>query len=194
MGRVGSWTPHARQSSEISARSLCRSLPKSWRMRWRTTRCTRTMTITTRTRSTSNWALSKGKPTCRNELFPALYRSADDLSLKSQQQFFGALPGPSRHARGCSDPLDCQHPHWSVAAAQLLALLGALGCSIYLFAMRPDRFWYAGRAARVHRKPLPGAMSAELSRSQGDDASTRNDFRQTLKQIVEQITGRCASR
>jgi SMODS and SLOG-associating 2TM effector domain 3/SMODS and SLOG-associating 2TM effector domain 1 len=123
--------------------------------------------------------------------FPALYRSADDLSLESQRHFFGAL---------------CVHlvtlviaailsiagtPHWSVAVAQLLALLGALGCSIYLFTVRPDKFWYAGRAVAESIKTITWRYVCKAEPFQGDDTSAHRDFRQTLKQIVEQNRDVC---
>ena len=72
--------------------------------------------------------------------FPALYRSADALSLKSQQHFFRALRAHLVVLVVAVILSIINIPHWSIAAFQLLALLVALGCSIYLFAKRPDRF------------------------------------------------------
>ncbi|GLI21190.1 hypothetical protein XFLAVUS301_08640 [Xanthobacter flavus] len=84
-------------------------------------------------------------------------------------------------------------PHWSIAAAQLFVLLCALGCSIYLFAMRPDRFWYAGRAVAESIKTITWRYVCRAEPFQGDDAVARNDFSQTLKQIVEQNREVCQS-
>ena len=78
--------------------------------------------------------------------FPSLYRSADDLSLKSQKHFFQALRIHLVLLVIAATLSIISIPHWLVALAQLLALLGALGCSIYLFSVRPDRMWYSGRA------------------------------------------------
>ncbi len=125
--------------------------------------------------------------------FPALYRSADDLSLKSQKHFFRALRVHLVTLVVAAILSIVSIPHWSVAAAQLLALLGALGCSIYLFAMRPDRFWYAGRAVAESIKTITWRYVCRAEPFQGDDASARNDFRQTLKQIVEQNREVCQS-
>jgi len=125
--------------------------------------------------------------------FPALYRSADDLSLKSQQNFLNALRVHLVTLVVAAILSIVSIPHWSVAAAQLLALLGALGCSIYLFSMRPDRFWYAGRAVAESIKTVTWRYVCRAEPFQGDDANARNDFRQTLKQIVEQNREVCQS-
>jgi len=84
-------------------------------------------------------------------------------------------------------------PHWSVAVAQLLALLCALGCSIYLFAIRPDRFWYAGRAVAESIKTITWRYVCRAEPFDRDDENARNEFRQTLKQIVEQNREVCQS-
>lgn len=125
--------------------------------------------------------------------FPALYRSADDLSLKSQQHLFRALRIHLITLVVAAVFSIVSIPHWSVAASQLLALLGALGCSIYLFAMRPDRLWYAGRAVAESIKTITWRYVCRAEPFQGDDASARNDFRQKLKQIVEQNREVCQS-
>ncbi len=118
--------------------------------------------------------------------FPALYRSADDLSLKSQRHFFRALRAHLVTLVVAAIFSIISIPHWSVAAAQLLALLCALGCSIYLFAMRPDRIWYAGRAVAESIKTITWRYVCQAEPFQGDNITARNDFQQTLKQIVEQ--------
>ncbi len=125
--------------------------------------------------------------------FPALYRSADDLSLTSQRHFFRALKAHLITLVVAAVLSIVSIPHWSVAALQLLALLGALGFSIYLFAMRPDRFWYAGRAVAESIKTITWRYVCRAEPFQGDDATARSDFRQTLKQIVEQNKEVCQS-
>ena len=69
----------------------------------------------------------------REQDFPSLYRSADDLSLKSQQHFFRALRIHLITLVVAAILSVISISHWSIAAAQFLALLGALSCSIYLF-------------------------------------------------------------
>lgn len=118
--------------------------------------------------------------------FPALYRSADDLSLKSQQQFFRALRIHLVLLVAAAILSIASIPHWSIAAAQLLALLGALSCSIYLFSIRPDRLWYSGRAVAESIKTITWRYVCRAEPFQGDDTIAREAFHQTLKQIIEQ--------
>ncbi|MDN8003127.1 DUF4231 domain-containing protein [Burkholderia multivorans] len=125
--------------------------------------------------------------------FPALYRSADDLSLKSQRHFFRALRLHLITLVVAAILSIVSIPHWSVAALQLLALLSALGCSIYLFAVRPDRLWYAGRAVAESIKTITWRYVCRAEPFDGDDVNARNDFGHTLKQIVEQNRDVCQS-
>jgi hypothetical protein len=118
--------------------------------------------------------------------FPALYRSADELSLESQRHFFNAL---RLHLALliCAAILSMVNlPHWSVAALQLLALLGALSCSVYLFSKRPDRYWYAGRAVAESIKTITWRYVTRAEPFQSDDALARSYFQQRLKAIVAQ--------
>lgn len=118
--------------------------------------------------------------------FPALYRSADELSLESQRHFFNAL---RLHLAllVCAAVLSIvDFPHWSVAALQLLALLGALSCSVYLFSKRPDRYWYAGRAVAESIKTITWRYVTRAEPFQSDDALATNDFQQRLRAIVSQ--------
>lgn len=125
--------------------------------------------------------------------FPALYRSADDLSLKSQQHFFRALRIHLVLLVTAATLSAASMPHWSIAAAQLLALLGALGCSIYLFAIRPDRLWYSGRAVAESIKTITWRYVCRAEPFQGDDAIAQKGFHQTLKQVIEQNREVCQS-
>lgn len=118
--------------------------------------------------------------------FPALYRSADELSLESQTHFFRALKLHLILLILAAALSIASIPHWSIAALQLFALLGALSCSIYLFSMRPDRLWYAGRAVAESIKTITWRYVCRSEPFQSDDPISRRDFHQTLKQIVEQ--------
>ncbi len=125
--------------------------------------------------------------------FPALYRSADDLSLSSQQHFFTALRVHLATLVIAAILSIVSIPHWSVAVLQLLALLGALGCSIYLFSVRPDRLWYAGRSVAESIKTITWRYVCRAEPFQGDDVTARHEFGQTLRQIVEQNREVCQS-
>lgn len=125
--------------------------------------------------------------------FPALYRSADGLSLDTQTHFFRALKVHLAMLVVAAILSIISIPHWWVAALQLIALLGALGCSIYLFSVRPDRFWYAGRAVAESIKTITWRYVCRAEPFQGDDTSARNDFSQTLRAIVEQNREVCQS-
>lgn len=129
----------------------------------------------------------------REQDFPALYRSADKLSLCSQKHFFIALLVHLVTLVIAAILSIVSIAHWSIAATQLVALLGALGCSIYLFSMRPDRYWYAARAVAESIKTITWRYVCRADPFQGDDATARNDFRQTLKQIIEQNREVCQS-
>lgn len=118
--------------------------------------------------------------------FPALYRSANELSLASQAHFFRALRVHLVTLVIAAILSIISVSHWSIGALQLIALLGALGCSIYLFAMRPDRLWYAGRAVAESIKTITWRYVCRAEPFQNDDAGARNDFHQKLKAIIEQ--------
>lgn len=118
--------------------------------------------------------------------FPALYRSADDLSLESQRHFFSALKLHLALLIAAAILSIISIPHWSVAVLQLLTLLGALFCSIYLFSKRPDRYWYAGRAVAESIKTVTWRYVTRAEPFQGEDALARSDFQQRLKAIVDQ--------
>jgi hypothetical protein len=118
--------------------------------------------------------------------FPALYRSANDLSLKSQRHFFQALSIHLTMLVIAAILSIVSIQHWSVATSQLLALLAALGCSIYLFAMRPDRLWYSGRAVAESVKTITWRYMCRAEPFDGNDDQARSDFRLKLKAIVGQ--------
>lgn len=122
----------------------------------------------------------------REEDFPALYRSADDLSFESQTQFFRALKLHLILLVFAAILSVTSISHWAIAVLQLLALLGALSCSIYLFGRRPDRYWYAGRAVAESIKTITWRYVCRAEPFQGSDPKARTDFQQKLKAIVDQ--------
>lgn len=118
--------------------------------------------------------------------FPSLYRSANDLSLTAQRHFFRALKLHLVLLVVAAILSIVNIPHWSTAVSQLLALLGSLSCSIYLFSLRPDRLWYAARAVAESVKTITWRYVCRAEPFHGDDTSAKNDFQQKLKAVVEQ--------
>jgi hypothetical protein len=122
----------------------------------------------------------------RDEDFPALYRSADELSLKSQRHFFGALKLHLALLVLAAALSIVSLPHWAVAALQAVVLLGALACSVYLFSKRPERHWYGGRAVAESIKTLTWRYVSRAEPFQTDDATARRDFQIKLREVVDQ--------
>lgn len=123
--------------------------------------------------------------------FPALYQSANELSLTSQTHFFRALRVHLVTLVLAAALSIVSIPHWSIAALQLIALLVALGCSIYLFSIRPDSHWYSGRAVAESIKTITWRYVCRAEPFHSDDVSAQYDFRQKLKAIVVQNRDVC---
>lgn len=118
--------------------------------------------------------------------FPALYRSANDLSLTSQTHFFRGLGLHLLLLVIVAILSVINVSHWSIAVLQLLALIGALFCSIYLFSKRPDRYWYAGRAVAESIKTITWRYVCRAEPFQSEDLIARSEFQRKLKAIVDQ--------
>jgi len=124
--------------------------------------------------------------------FPALYRSADKLSLDSQKHFFCILMihlvvlivAAVLSAVNITEKL--------VYVLQLLALIAALGCSVYLWGVRPDRYWYAGRAVAESVKTITWRYVSRAEPFQTEDMIAKNDFKQSLRMIFEQNQDVCS--
>ncbi len=118
--------------------------------------------------------------------FPALYRSADDLSKASQAEFLRALKLHLVFLVVAAVLSAVDIPHWFVAALQLVVLLGALFCSIYLFSKRPDQSWYSARAVAESIKTITWRYVCRAEPFQGPEPEARHAFQLTLKAIVDQ--------
>lgn len=117
--------------------------------------------------------------------FPSLYRSANDVSLRSQWSFLTAL----------SLQLICliiaaalsSLPQSSLfSTLQLVVLLSALGCSIFLFGARPERRWYAARAVAESIKTMAWRYACRAEPFQTSDADARTLFLQRIKTVLDQ--------
>ena len=123
--------------------------------------------------------------------FPALYRSADSLSMKSQKHFFCAL-GTHLLVLIIVTLLPLIFSQTPVSyAIQAVVLLFALGCSIYLAKERPDRYWYAGRAVAESIKTITWRYISKAEPFQATDEIAKIEFRNSLKSIVEQNKDIC---
>jgi hypothetical protein len=77
-------------------------------------------------------------------------------------------------------------PYSGSAIFQALVLLGALGCAIYLYASKPDRHWYAGRALAESVKTSTWRFIIRAEPFNVSDEQDRHNFLLRLKQVVEQ--------
>lgn len=118
--------------------------------------------------------------------FPALYLSANDLSLTAQKHFFFALKVHLTLLVVAAVLSVVNIPHWSVAVLQVLCLLGALCCSIYLFSKRPDRHWYYGRAVAESIKTITWRYISRAEPFQAGDDLAQREFQQKLKNLLDQ--------
>lgn len=118
--------------------------------------------------------------------FPALYLSANALSLSSQNKFFLALKVHLVLLVATAVLSVISVSHWFIAVSQVVCLLGALFCSVYLFGKRPDRHWYSGRAVAESIKTISWRFISKAEPFQGDENIARSEFQQKLKAIVDQ--------
>ncbi len=73
-----------------------------------------------------------------------------------------------------------------VAVLQAMVLLGALGCAIYLYVVRPDRHWYSGRAVAESIKTITWRYISKAEPFDQTDEIDRHNFGLKLKAIVDQ--------
>jgi hypothetical protein len=118
--------------------------------------------------------------------FPALYQSTNDFSLKSQSRFFRALKIHLLTLIFAALLSVTNIQHWSLGALQLISLLGALACSIFLFNIRPERAWYGGRAVAESIKTLTWRYVSRAEPFQLNDASSDKAFYEKIKAVIEQ--------
>lgn len=118
--------------------------------------------------------------------FPGLYQASDQLSKESQNGFFRALSTHLFLLVIAATLSVGSVPHWGIAFAQVLILLGALFCSIYLFTKRPDRLWYSGRAVAESIKTITWRYVTRAEPFQHDDAVSSALFQRKLRAVVSQ--------
>ena len=118
--------------------------------------------------------------------YPTLYHSSDELSIQSQVAFFRAVFWHLLFLVVAALISVINIPSAELAIFQVMVLLGALACSVYLFSTRPDRYWYAGRAVAESIKTVTWRFIIRAEPFNRNDEVDRHQFIQTLKSIVEQ--------
>jgi ABC-type multidrug transport system fused ATPase/permease subunit len=118
--------------------------------------------------------------------FPGLYRSADQLSLQAQRRFYIVLFGHLTVLVVAAVVSVINSPLWQLAMFQASLLLGALGFSIYLAAVRPDRAWYAARAVAESIKTMTWRYVSRAEPFDGEIATARDHFLKSLGAVVVQ--------
>lgn len=124
--------------------------------------------------------------------FPALYRSADQLSLNSQKHFFRILFVHLSVLVIAAVLSTINISEKWIPIFQLLSLITALGCSVYLWTVRPDRYWYAGRAVAESVKTITWRYISRAEPFDTEDKTAKNNFKQSLKMIFDQNHDICS--
>lgn len=118
--------------------------------------------------------------------FPALYQSTDQLSKQRQRGFFLALGAHLFLLVFAALLSVLNFPCWQMAVLQALALLGALGCSIYLATQRPEKFWYAGRALAESVKTLTWRYVTKAEPFNIETEQAKQVFHRKLQAVFDQ--------
>lgn len=122
-----------------------------------------------------------------NEIdYPSIYRSADELSQKSQNKFFMFLFGNLFFLIVAAGISVINSSYIYFALIQVASLFLSLGCSVYLFAVRPDRDWYSARAIAESVKTITWRYISKAEPFNRSDIEDRERFIVGLKQIVDQ--------
>lgn len=122
----------------------------------------------------------------KQEQYPALHQSASDLSKQSQDAFFYAFFSHMALLAVASSISVLNSPEPSFAIFQAMVLLGALGCAVYLYFVRPDRHWYSARAVAESVKTITWRYVCRAEPFNGADVADQHSFGLRLKSILEQ--------
>ena len=118
--------------------------------------------------------------------YPSIYQSADELSLASQRLFFRFLFCNLFFLVIAAGISIANSSEILCAVLQVIVLLFALGSSIYLYAVRPDRDWYSARAIAESVKTLTWRYISKAEPFVLGEAADRERFLLGLKQVVDQ--------
>jgi ABC-type multidrug transport system fused ATPase/permease subunit len=118
--------------------------------------------------------------------FPALYASSDKLSGRFQLVFYRTVFWNLFFLVIAALLSYIDASSKAAAYFQALVLLGLLSCSVYLFAARPDRYWYAARAVAESIKTVTWRFVTKAEPFTGRQEEDLHRFRNILKAIVDQ--------
>lgn len=118
--------------------------------------------------------------------YPALFRAADTHAQDQQRLFFIVLGFELLLIVTATGISVVGSPLAWVAVLQATVLFAALGCAVFLFSTKPDRHWYTARAVAESVKTITWRYVMRAEPFDVDDAAAREQFRETLKEIVDQ--------
>lgn len=125
--------------------------------------------------------------------YPALYRSASDLSKKAQDAFYFTFAAHMALLAAASAISVINSDAPVMWILQTCLLLSALGCAVYLYFARPDRHWYSARAVAESVKTITWRYMVKAEPFDHSDDIDQSNFGAKLKAIVDQnkdIAGR----
>lgn len=117
--------------------------------------------------------------------YPALYRSADDLSTDRQRSFLIAVRWQLLFLV-LSTTLSAVESSVQVAFVQAVLLIGSLSLSVYLLSVRPDRHWYGARAVAESIKTATWRFVSRAEPFNHSVFQDRDRFITLLAAIVDQ--------
>lgn len=117
--------------------------------------------------------------------YPAIYKAASDLSADSQKAYFNALKWNMGFLILATVISIANSSCPWAAITQALVLLGALGCAIYLYVVKPDRHWYSARALAESVKTSTWRFIIKAEPFTNPDEQDRHNFALRLKQVLD---------
>lgn len=117
--------------------------------------------------------------------YPALYKSAEKLSGETQKLFYGALIGNLLALIAAAFISLVNSSEAWIAVVQAVTLLIALGSSIYIFSLKPERQWYEARAIAESIKTITWRYASKVHPYDHDDEIDGRQFLDTLKKLID---------
>lgn len=118
-------------------------------------------------------------------IYPALYKSAEKLSVDSQKIFYGVLVCNLLALTAAAFISLVNSLESWVAVVQTITLLIALGSSIYIFSIKPERQWYEARAIAESIKTITWRYASRVHPYDDGGELDRKKFLETLQKLIE---------